>query len=63
MNLQKVVVIGAGNVGSATAFRLMNSGLFNKIAIIDANQEKAEGEALDIAHGSVLATKPVKVYA
>ena len=42
VNLRKVAVIGCGFVGSASAFSLMNSGLFSEIVLIDANQEKAE---------------------
>ena len=49
--VRKVGVIGCGFVGSATAFALMQSGLFSEIVMIDADYAKAEGEALDISHG------------
>ena len=55
MNMQKAVMVGCGFVGSASVFALMQSGLFSEIALIDANQEKAEGEAMDISHGIPLA--------
>lgn len=58
----KAAVIGCGFVGSATAFSLMQSGLFNELVLIDAAEDKAEGEALDIAHGVPFA-RPVQVYA
>lgn len=58
----KVVVVGAGAVGSTTAYTLMLGGLFSEIVIIDINHAKAEGDALDIAHG-VSFVKPVSVYA
>lgn len=58
----KVVVVGAGAVGSTTAYTLMLGGLFSEIVIIDINRAKAEGDALDMAHG-VSFVKPVKVYA
>ncbi len=48
---RKAVMIGCGFVGSATVFSLMQAGLFSEIVMIDANNEKAEGEALDISHG------------
>lgn len=51
MNMQKAVMIGCGFVGSASVFALMQSGLFGEIVLIDANSEKAEGEAMDISHG------------
>ena len=36
--------------------------MFSEIVLIDANKEKAEGEALDIAHGAPFA-RPTKIYA
>lgn len=51
INNRKVAIIGCGFVGSATAFCLMQSGLFSEMVLIDADHDKAEGEALDIAHG------------
>ncbi len=62
VNNRKVAIIGCGFVGSASAFALLESGLFSEIVLIDANQEKAEGEALDIAHGAPFA-RPTKIYA
>lgn len=59
---RKVVIIGCGFVGAASAFCLMQSGLFSEIVLIDADPLKAEGEALDISHGVPFA-KPVKIYA
>ena len=61
MNIQKCAIIGAGGVGSTTAFTLVQSGLFNEIVIIDVNKNKAEGDALDIAHG-IQFTNPVSIY-
>ncbi|MBO5059418.1 MAG: L-lactate dehydrogenase [Clostridia bacterium] len=58
----KVVVIGAGAVGSTTAYTLLLGGLFQEIVLIDINKEKAEGDALDMAHGVSL-VKPVTVTA
>ena len=62
MNKRKVGVIGCGFVGSTIAFELMQNDLFDEIALIDANKEKAIGEALDIAHGAPF-VKPIKIYA
>ena len=47
-NSKKAVMIGCGFVGSASVFALMQSGLFTEIALIDADKNKAEGEAMDI---------------
>lgn len=62
VNNRKAVMIGCGFVGSATVFSLMQSGLFSEIAMIDADMDKAEGEAMDIGHGIPFA-KQMKVYA
>ena len=62
LNGRKVAVIGCGFVGAASAFALMESGLFSEMVLVDANTEKAEGEALDISHGLPFA-KPMKIYA
>ena len=62
MKMQKAVMIGCGFVGSASVFALMQSGLFSEIALIDANPEKAEGEAMDISHGIPFA-RQMKIYA
>lgn len=62
MNFRKAVMIGCGFVGSASVFALMQSGLFSEIAMIDVDQEKAEGEAMDISHGIPFA-KQMRIYA
>ena len=51
INFRKAVMVGCGFVGSASVFALMQSGLFSEIAMIDADMDKAEGEAMDISHG------------
>ena len=61
-NSRKAAVIGCGFVGSASAFALMQSGLFSEMVLIDANRDKAEGEALDISHGLPFA-QPMRIYA
>lgn len=51
----KVGIIGAGSVGAATAFALMMRGVARKIVLIDANEKKAQAEAMDIAHAAPFA--------
>ena len=62
INPKKAVMIGCGFVGSASVFALMQSGLFTEIVLIDADKNKAEGEAMDISHGIPFAS-PMKIYA
>ena len=45
---KKVTIIGAGAVGSTTAFALLTRGAASEVVLIDINTEKALGEALDI---------------
>ncbi len=62
VNLRKAAIIGCGFVGSSTAFALMQSGLFSEMILIDADADRADGEALDISHGTPFA-RPMKIYA
>jgi L-lactate dehydrogenase len=48
---RKVVVVGAGAVGSTFAYALAQRGLTEEIVLIDANRDYAEAQALDLAHG------------
>lgn len=60
MKREKAVVIGSGFVGSTIAYTLAIKGIFDDIAIIDINQDKAEGDAIDISHGGAF-VKPVRI--
>jgi len=48
---RKVVVVGAGAVGSTFAYALAQKGLADEIDLMDANRDLAEGQVLDLAHG------------
>ena len=48
---RKVVVVGAGAVGSTFAYAMAQKGLAEEIILLDANPDLAEGQALDLAHG------------
>ena len=58
----KIVIVGAGNVGSTFAFSLMISGLAREIVLIDKNDSLAKGECMDLNHGISFA-HPTKIYA
>lgn len=60
---RKITVIGAGSVGSATAYTLALKGIAGEVVLVDINEKKADGEALDIYHGTPLMDAPVDVYA
>ena len=59
----KITVIGAGNVGSTIAFMMSVQHTADEVVIVDINQEKALGEAMDIRQGTPLTAQPVSVYA
>src|ERR1043165_8703440 len=59
----KVTIIGGGGrVGSCAAYALQCGGLVSEIQILDANKDLAEGEALDLMHGSALSADQ-RIYA
>lgn len=58
----KIVIIGAGFVGSTFAYSLLTHGTVSQIAIIDIDKDKAEGEAMDLNHGLPF-VQPVKIRA
>ncbi|EOR96583.1 L-lactate dehydrogenase [Arcticibacter svalbardensis MN12-7] len=47
----RIVVIGVGAVGSTTAYTLLLRERMDELVLIDANQGKAIGDALDMNHG------------
>jgi len=59
----KVSIIGGGGrVGSDAAFALQCAGIVSEIHILDANEQMAAGEALDLIHGTSVAGDQ-KIYA
>ncbi|MGN1348403.1 MAG: NAD(P)-binding domain-containing protein, partial [Acutalibacteraceae bacterium] len=60
--MNKISIIGTGSVGSTIAYTLTVMGLASEIVMIDINNEKALGEALDIKQGTPFCS-PCKVYA
>ena len=60
--MNKITVIGSGNVGATVAYTITTMGPASEIVMIDINEEKALGEALDIRQG-VPFCSPANVYA
>ncbi len=60
--MNKITVIGSGSVGSTIAYTLTVMGIASEIVMIDINQEKSMGEALDIRQG-VPFCNPANIYA
>lgn len=57
----KVVLIGAGDVGVAYAYSLVNQGSVDHLAIIDIDEKKTLGNVMDLNHGVVWASSRTKV--
>jgi len=61
-NTTRIAIVGAGNVGATFAHTLMLSGMAAEIVLIDRNQAKAEGEAMDLNHAVPL-VQPARIWA
>lgn len=59
---RKIAVVGVGAVGATTAFTLAVSGLASELVLVDVDRDKAEGEAMDLAHAAAF-IKPIRIYA
>lgn len=51
MKKSRIVIVGVGAVGSTTAYTLLLKNRVDELVLIDANQPKAQGDALDMSHG------------
>jgi L-lactate dehydrogenase len=58
----RIAIVGAGNVGATCAYTLLLRGLAEEIVLVDANKDKAKGEAMDLDH-SIPFTLPTRVWA
>lgn len=47
-------IVGIGNVGKAAAYALFNQRLASEIILLDVDEKRAEGEAMDLMHGQML---------
>lgn len=62
MNGSKGVIIGTGQVGMACAYSMLIQNTFDTITLIDINQEKLQGEVMDLQHGLPF-VEPTEIYA
>ncbi len=58
----RVAIVGTGNVGSTFAYALLLSGWAPEIVLIDLNQARAEGEAMDLNHALPF-VHPTRIWA
>jgi len=57
----KVVLIGAGDVGVAYAYALVNQGTVDHLTIIDIDKKKLRGNVMDLNHGVVWSSSRTRV--
>ncbi len=60
--MKTTIIGGGGRVGSCAAFALQCGGVVAEIQLLDANRDMAEGEALDLLHGSAFSSDQL-IYA
>lgn len=58
----RIAIVGAGNVGATFGYALVTSGLAAEIVLVDANRDRAEGEAMDLNHAVPL-HQPCRIFA
>lgn len=61
-NVNRVVLVGTGFVGSSYAFAMLNQGITEEFVLIDLNKDKAEGDAMDLNHGTPFAPNRTKIW-
>lgn len=61
MSKEKIIIIGDGAVGSSFGFACVTQGIGREIGIIDMNQDKADGDAMDLSD-ALAYTSPCDIY-
>lgn len=60
--MNKIVLVGCGNVGMAYSYALVNQRVFiDELVLIDVNRDKAIGEAMDLNHCMAYSPSKIKV--
>ncbi|XP_037376696.1 L-lactate dehydrogenase A-like 6A [Talpa occidentalis] len=57
----KISIVGAGSVGMACAVSILLRGLGDELALVDVNESRLAGEAMDLQHGACFAGMPAVV--
>ncbi len=60
---RKVVIVGAGFVGMSMAYSVLNQGGVEELVLIDIDQNKTQGEAMDLSHGLPYAPQRMEIKA
>lgn len=60
---RKIALVGTGFVGMSFAYALLNQNACDELALIDLDQKRAEGEAMDLNHGLAFSGSHMRIYA
>lgn len=60
--INRVVLVGTGAVGCSYAYSMINQGVAEEFVLVDVNEAKAEGEAMDLSHAVPFSPSPTKVW-
>ncbi len=61
-NKRKVVLVGTGMVGMSFAYAALNQNVCDELVLIDLNEKRANGEAMDLNHGLAFSNSSMKIY-
>ncbi len=59
---RKVVLVGTGMVGMSFAYAALNQSVCDELVLIDLNEVRARGEAMDLNHGLAFSNSSMKIY-
>lgn len=59
---RKVVLVGTGMVGMSFAYASLNQNVCDELVLIDLNELRAKGEAMDLNHGLAFSRSSMKIY-
>lgn len=59
---RKVVLVGTGMVGMSFAYSALNQSICDELVLIDLNEVRAKGEAMDLNHGLAFSNSSMKIY-
>ena len=63
MQNSKVIIVGTGFVGMSYAYALVNQGTIEELVLVDIDNNKAEGEAMDLNHGLAFGPRKMNIKA
>ena len=57
----RIVIVGAGNVGTTLAYSIVAQELCRQLVLIDIDRDKVQGEALDLQHAAMFTDRKTEI--